>query len=89
MLAVEAMEGTNRTIERVRDLQITGSVVVKTAKPQQDLRFDLPVIGEQTLDYAREAGCTVVGVEAKKSLIMNREKVTRKADEHDMTLVGI
>jgi len=89
VLAVEAIEGTDRTIRRVRELNMPGGIIVKASKPQQDLRFDLPVMGEETLILAKEAGCTVVAMEAGKSLIVNRPAVTQKADTLGMTLVGI
>lgn len=89
VIAVEAMEGTDETLRRVKELNIPGNIVVKAAKPQQDLRFDLPVIGMNTLESAHQAGCSVLAVEKGKSLIFNRREVVDKADEYQMTIIGI
>jgi UDP-2,3-diacylglucosamine hydrolase len=81
-VAVEAMEGTDETIERAA--RIAGGqrlVVVKVSKPRQDMRFDVPVIGLQTIEVMRRAHATALGIDAGRTLLFDREVLVRAADE--------
>ncbi|HTG17565.1 MAG TPA: UDP-2,3-diacylglucosamine diphosphatase LpxI [Blastocatellia bacterium] len=82
IIAVEAMEGTDAVIARAGE--ITGSrpfVVVKVAKPGQDMRFDVPVIGVPTIEAMRRAGATAIHVTANKTLLFDKEQLVEVADE--------
>jgi DUF1009 family protein len=86
VLAVEAFEGTNRAIQRGGELGRGGAVMVKVSKPGQDLRFDVPVIGEKTLETARAAGVNVIACEAGKTLLLNRPALIQLGSQHKLTL---
>ncbi|MGA8111216.1 MAG: UDP-2,3-diacylglucosamine diphosphatase LpxI [Acidobacteriaceae bacterium] len=97
-VAVEAMEGTDATIERagalMRSLEETASTlersltVVKVAKPQQDLRFDVPVIGLRTLATMQAAGATCLAVEAHRTLLFDREAIRAAADAAGIAVIA-
>lgn len=89
VLAVEALEGTDAAIRRGGMLARGGAVVVKTSKPNQDLRFDLPCVGEETLESMRASGCTVLGIEAGKTLILSKDKFIERADREGVSVVGL
>lgn len=81
-VAIEAMEGTDETIERAA--RITGGqrlVVVKVSKGAQDMRFDVPVIGLKTIEVMRRANATALAVDAGRTLLFDREALIRAADE--------
>ena len=81
-VAIEAMEGTDETIERAA--RITGGqrlVVVKVSKPRQDMRFDVPVIGLKTIDVMRRSNVTALAIDARKTLLFDREALIHAADE--------
>ena len=80
ILAVEAFEGTNATIRRAYDLQGTGTVVVKVAKRDHDMRFDIPVIGMDTMKLLKKVRAAVLAVEAGRTIILEQEKVVEEAD---------
>ena len=81
-VAVEAMEGTDETIERAARLASGGAlVVVKVAKPRQDMRFDVPVIGLQTVETMKRASVTALAIEAGRTLLFDRAKLIEAADE--------
>lgn len=88
VLAVEAFEGTNEAIKRGGALGRKEAVMVKVSKPRQDFRFDVPVIGPVTLQTAREAGLRVIAVEAGKTLLLDRDALTKAAGEHKISIVG-
>jgi UDP-2,3-diacylglucosamine hydrolase len=88
VLAVEAFEGTNEAIQRGAHLGRRGAVVVKVAKPNQDFRFDVPVIGCQTLEVASAAGIKVIAVEAETTLLLDIEAVKALAEEKQVTIYG-
>ena len=71
VVAVEAMEGTDATIARAGQLAGAGAVVVKVAKPKQDMRFDVPVVGVPTIAAMRAAGATTLSVDAGKTLLID------------------
>lgn len=89
VLAVEAIEGTDAAIRRGGQLGKTGAVVVKVAKPLQDLRFDLPSVGSQTLQSMIDVNAKVLAVEAGKTLLVDREALVKMADEHNIAIVAI
>jgi DUF1009 family protein len=89
-LAVEAVEGTDECIRRAGRLCAQGGfTVVKVAKPQQDMRFDVPTIGLGTVRTLVEAGGQVLAVEAEKTILVEREEVLRFAARHRLTIVAI
>jgi DUF1009 family protein/predicted dehydrogenase len=80
VLAVEAIEGTDETIRRGGQLGKSEVVVVKVSKPHQDLRFDVPAVGLQTIETMKEVGASVLVVEAGKTLMFDREEMIQAAD---------
>lgn len=89
VLAVEAIEGTDRTIARAGELGGRGAVVVKVCKPSQDRRFDLPSIGLGTVETMLKAGAEVLAVEAGSSLFFDREKAVTLADKSGIVIIGV
>ena len=89
VIAVEGIEGTDAMIERVGSLGIRGAVLVKAAKPQQDLRFDMPVIGCQTLENASKAFFAAVCAEKGRTLFAEPGRMTAVADRLGIVLAGI
>ena len=89
VVAVEAMEGTDATIRRAAHL-VRGRplTVVKVAKPNQDMRFDVPVIGTDTIETMRECRVTALSVTADKTLIFDKSEVIEKADQAGIAIVG-
>jgi DUF1009 family protein len=87
-VAVEAMEGTDEAISRAGRLTRGGFVVVKVAKPNQDMRFDVPVVGVATIAAMSAAGATVLSVDADKTLLVDGEGIIRAADDAGIALVG-
>ena len=88
VVAVEAIEGTDETIRRGGRLAKEKAVVIKVTKPIQDLRFDLPAIGEQTIRTMQEVKASVLAIEARKTLIFDQEATIRLADRHRMVIVS-
>ncbi|MDP7339062.1 MAG: UDP-2,3-diacylglucosamine diphosphatase LpxI, partial [Vicinamibacterales bacterium] len=88
VVAVEAMEGTDAVIARAGALVGPGSCVVKVAKPAQDMRFDVPVVGVPTLTAMCDAGARVLSVDAGRTLVLDGEAFYQSADEHQLTVVG-
>lgn len=88
VVAVEAMEGTDQVIARAGQLAGTGVVVVKVAKPNQDMRFDVPVVGVATVRAMQAAGATVLSVDAGKTLMIDGDAVTAAADAAGISIVG-
>lgn len=80
VMAVEAIEGTDQCIRRAGELCQSGFVVVKVAKPQQDMRFDVPTIGKGTIETLHRAGGKVLAIEASKTIILNENETIRLAD---------
>jgi hypothetical protein len=97
-VAVEAMEGTDATIERaghlMRAMEGEASTlsrnltVIKVAKPNQDMRFDVPVVGVKTIECMREAGATCLAVDAGRCLLMDGERVIEAADRGAIAVVA-
>ena len=89
VVAVEAMEGTDATIARAGQLAGAGAVVVKVAKPKQDMRFDVPVVGVPTIAAMRAAGATTLSVDAGKTLLIDGPAaLVAAADEAGIAVVG-
>ena len=86
VLALEAIEGTDETILRGGRLAKEKAVVVKVSKPGQDLRFDLPTVGLNTVKTMARVGATVLAVEAGKTLIFDRDKMVEYAQQHGITI---
>ncbi len=87
-VAIEAMEGTDATIARAGQLAKGKLTVVKVAKPDQDMRFDVPVVGPPTVRVMAEAGATCLSVTAGKTLVFDREAMIQAADRHKIAIVG-
>ena len=87
-VAVEAMEGTDEVIGRAGYLAGPGVRVVKVAKPKQDMRFDVPVVGLATIQAMRVAGASALSVDAGKTLVLDGEAVRASADEAGICIVG-
>ena len=88
VVAVEAMEGTDEVIERAARLAGAGIRVVKVAKPNQDMRFDVPVIGMRTIDALRAAGAAVLSIDAGRTLVLDGAEVYGSADDMGLAVVG-
>jgi len=89
-IAVEAMEGTDVTIERAATLSNGRRLVVfKVSKPYQDMRFDVPVVGPKTIQVMRRANATALAVDAGKTLLFERQRLIDEADAAGITIVGV
>ncbi len=88
VVAVEAMEGTDEVIARAGHLAGPGVSIIKVAKPKQDMRFDVPVIGFATIQAMRVAGAAVLSIDAGKTLVLDREAVLASANEAKIAIVG-
>lgn len=88
-VAVEAMEGTDAVIKRAGELANGKLTVVKVAKPNQDMRFDVPVVGVPTIENMIEAGATCLSVTANKTLIFDRDEMLKLADKNKICVIGI
>lgn len=88
VLAVEGFEGTNEAIRRGGCLGRTGAVVVKVAKPNQDIRFDVPVIGVETIRIAGEAKIRVIAVQAGQTLLLERDRLVEESNRAGISLLG-
>ncbi|MFO1093699.1 MAG: UDP-2,3-diacylglucosamine diphosphatase LpxI [Planctomycetaceae bacterium] len=90
VIAVEAIEGTDECIRRAGQLCRRGGFsVIKVAKPQQDMRFDVPTIGVQTLQTMREAGGRVLALEAGMTILLDEPEVVQLADKLGITIVSL
>jgi UDP-2,3-diacylglucosamine hydrolase len=88
VVAVEAMEGTDETIARAGHLAGGGVAIVKVAKPNQDMRFDVPIVGLATVEAMRRAGATLLSVDAGRTLIFDRDAFLASANEAGIAVVG-
>jgi DUF1009 family protein len=88
IVSVEAVEGTDEAITRGGKLGGKGAVVIKRTKPDQDLRFDLPAIGPQTIQTMVSVQATVLAIEAGRTVIIDREDVLSQANEAGISIVG-
>jgi DUF1009 family protein len=96
VVALEGVEGTDGLLERVKELRHHGrvggrkrGVLVKCAKPGQELRADLPAIGPATVDAAHAAGLAGIGVEAGRSLVLDFGELVKRADAYGLFVVGL
>lgn len=88
VLAVEAFEGTNEAIRRGGSLGKKSAIVIKVTKPGQDMRFDVPVIGLETLRVAAEANVRAIAVEADRTLLLEKSPLIDLAERSKISLVG-
>ncbi len=88
VVAVEAMEGTDQVIARAGQLAGAGVRIVKVAKPKQDMRFDVPVVGVSTVNTMQTAGATVLSVDAGRTLMIDGDAVITAADHAGIAIVG-
>jgi DUF1009 family protein len=88
VVAVEAMEGTDAVIARAGQLAGAGVRIVKVAKPNQDMRFDVPVVGVSTIEAMHAAGATLLSVDAGKTLMIDGSAILRAADAAGICIVG-
>lgn len=88
VVAVEAMEGTDDTIRRAAQIAGPGVCVIKVAKPSQDMRFDVPVVGLPTVDVLREAGAVLLSVDAGRTLMLDGQAMLDAARAAGITIIG-
>jgi DUF1009 family protein len=88
VVAVEAMEGTDAVIARAGQLAGSGVCIVKVAKPNQDMRFDVPVIGVSTIEAMKAAGAAVLSVDAARTLMIDGDAIIVAADAAGICIVG-
>ena len=90
ILAVEAIEGTDKCIKRGAKLaKGRGAVVVKVAKPNQDKRFDIPAVGLKTLKVMKKYGANVLALQEGETIIVDQEKMIEFADKHKMVVLAV
>jgi len=89
VLAVEAIEGTDKAIERGCRLGNGSAVVVKTSKPNQDKRFDIPTVGLRTIQNMRKYGGKVLAIEANETFVVEKQKMIEYADKHKMVFIAV
>jgi DUF1009 family protein len=88
VVAVEAMEGTDAVIARAGQLAGPGARIVKVAKPNQDMRFDVPVVGVSTIEAMQAAGVSALSVDAGKTLMIDGDAIIKAADRAGICIVG-
>jgi hypothetical protein len=88
VVAVEAMEGTDAVIARAGELAGAGVRIVKVAKPNQDMRFDVPVVGVSTIAAMAAAGASALSVDAGKTLMIDGDAIIKAADEAGIAIAG-
>jgi len=88
VLAVEAIEGTDEAIKRGGALGSGKAAVIKVAKPNQDLRFDVPAVGPDTLETMKASGCNLLAIEAGKTLMIERERFFSLAERYGISIYG-
>ncbi|MED5377772.1 MAG: UDP-2,3-diacylglucosamine diphosphatase LpxI [Acidobacteriota bacterium] len=88
IVAVEAMEGTDKVIGRAGRLVGPGTRIVKVAKPNQDMRFDVPVVGVPTIEAMRDAGASALSIDAGRTLIVDGDAFVQAADEAGLSVFG-
>lgn len=89
VIAVEALEGTDATIERGGGLAKSGFIVVKVSKPQQDLRFDVPAVGVATIRRIHEMNGTALAVEANRTLLLEKDVLLKEAEGFGISVVAL
>ena len=89
IMAVEAIEGTDKCIRRGSKLAKRGASIIKVAKPKQDKRFDIPAIGLKTLKTMRRYKANLIAVEAGETIIVDQEKTVKYADKHGIVIMAV
>lgn len=89
VIAVEGIEGTDKCILRAGELAGEGTIVCKAARKNQDMRYDVPVIGTLTLESMKKAKAKVLAVESGKTYLLEREKFIKKAKDYGISVVGV
>jgi len=89
VIALEAAEGTDETIKRAGLLAGGGFTVVKMARPDQDARFDIPLVGPDTVKMIADVGGSVLALQAEKTLLMNKDETISLADKHNISIVVV
>lgn len=89
VITVEDIEGTDAMIKRGGRLAGSGGVVIKVARPKQNMRFDIPVIGPQTIRSMAEAKASCIAIEAKKTLVIDREETIALADNNGVSIIAV
>ena len=89
VMAVEAIEGTDDAIKRGGELARKDAVVIKVSKPQQDMRFDVPAVGTDTLVSMKEANAKVLALEASRCIIVDMDGFIKEADKSGIVVVGV
>jgi DUF1009 family protein len=89
VMSVEAIEGTDRAIARGGKLAEKNAVVIKVSKPEQDMRFDVPVAGIETLRTMKKVSARVLALETGKCIIMDKEKFIKEADKSGIVVIGL
>jgi DUF1009 family protein len=89
ILSVEAIEGTDEAIRRGCCLCRSGAVIVKVAKPNQDPRFDIPTIGITTIETIREGKGSALALEAEKTIVINKDKVVKIAEDYGISITAV
>ena len=89
VLAVEAFEGTNEAVKRGGALGRGGATMVKVSKPGQDMRFDVPVVGPDTIRTAAQAGVDLIAVEAGKTLILGLDELRQECERGKISLIAL
>jgi DUF1009 family protein len=87
-VAIEAMEGTDAVIRRAGELVRGRLTVIKIAKPDQDMRFDVPVVGVPTIESMKQSGATCLCLTAGKTLMFDREDMIALANKHKIAIVA-
>jgi DUF1009 family protein len=88
VVAVEAMEGTDAVIGRAGHLAGNGVCIIKVAKPNQDMRFDVPVVGVSTIEAMKAAGAVLLSVDAGRTLMVDGDAIVQAADAAGICIVG-
>ncbi len=88
VLVVEGFDGTNAMLRRAGEFQTDEKIFVKTVKPRQDYRFDVPVFGPRTLELMREANIDTAALEAENTVVLDKPAVIREANRHGIRLYG-
>jgi hypothetical protein len=88
VLAVEGFDGTNETIRRGGKLAGTGAIMIKVSKPNQDMRFDVPVIGLNTVQVAHEAQIRAIAIEADRTLLLEKSAILEQASRFQISIFG-
>ncbi len=89
VVALEGIEGTDKTIKRAGELAGSGCIIVKMSRPQQDMRVDIPAVGIETIKRAVEIGARGIVGEAGRMLFLNRDEAIRLAEENSLFILGI